>query len=121
MIYLTVFARYSSSLALLPWLSYHQRTHEIGVRVALGARPGSILTLMIRQGFVLASIGTGIGLICAFLLTRVMSSLLFEVGATDPFTFVATPLLVASVSLLASYIPARRAARVDPMVALRCE
>jgi predicted permease len=101
--------------------SVSQRTHEIGVRVALGARPGSILTLVIRQGFVLASIGTGIGLTAAFLLTRVMSSLLFEVSAIDPFTFVATPLLLASVSLLASYIPARRAARVDPMVALRCE
>ncbi len=118
-----VIASILAAIGIYGVMSYSvtRRTHEIGIRVALGARSGSILTLVIRQGFVLASIGIGVGLIGAFLLTRVMSSLLFEVSATDPFTFVATPLLLASVSLLASYIPARRAARVDPMVALRCE
>jgi predicted permease len=98
-----------------------QRTHEIGVRVALGARPENILTLVVRQGLALAITGTGAGLLGAFLLTRVMSSLLFEITAADPLTFFAASLLLAAVSLLASYIPARRAAKVDPVVALRCE
>jgi len=101
--------------------SVNQRTHEIGVRIALGAHPGAILRLVIRQALILASLGVVIGLIGAFALTRVMSSLLFGVSATDLFTFVITPLLLGGIALMASYLPARRAAKVDPMIALRSE
>jgi predicted permease len=101
--------------------SVSQRTHEIGVRMALGAQPGSILGLVIRQALVLTACGLAIGLIGAYALTRVMSNLLFGVSATDFVTFVTTPMLLGSMGLLSSYIPARRAAKVDPMVALRRE
>jgi predicted permease len=101
--------------------SVYQRTNEIGIRMALGAQPRNILQLVIRQALVLVSSGIGIGLLGAFALTRVMSSLLYGVSATDRFTFVIPPLLLGSIALLASYIPARRAAKVDPMVALRHE
>jgi putative ABC transport system permease protein len=97
------------------------RTHEIGIRMALGAQPGGILMLILKQGLLLTLIGIGIGLIGALALTRVMSSLLFGVEATDPATFIAIVLLLAVVSLIACYIPARRATRVDPMIALRYE
>jgi len=98
-----------------------ERTHEIGIRLALGAQPANVLQLVIRQALVLTSLGIAAGLAGAFALTRVMSSLLYGVSATDGFTFVMTPLLLGGVALFASYIPARRAARVDPMIALRCE
>lgn len=98
--------------------SVSQRTQEIGIRMALGAQPRDVLRLVVRQGMGLTVMGAGIGLIGAFGLTRVMSNLLFGVGASDPLTFAAISLLLIFVALLACYIPARRAARLDPMAAL---
>jgi predicted permease len=98
-----------------------ERTREIGIRMALGAQTSDVLKLVIRQGMVLAIIGVSIGLAGAIGMTRVMSSLLFGVGATDPVTFAALSLLLGGVALLACYLPARRAMNVDPMIALRYE
>jgi len=98
-----------------------QRVHEIGVRVAVGAQQSDVLSLILGEGAKLAAIGIVLGIIFAIGLTRLMSGLLFEVTPTDPATFVAVALLLAVVALVACYIPARRATRVDPMVALRYE
>ncbi|PYU76413.1 MAG: hypothetical protein DMG52_04680 [Acidobacteria bacterium] len=98
-----------------------QRTHEFGVRIALGADRQDILKLVVRQGFKLALLGVSIGVGGALLLTRVLSSLLYEVSAHDPLTFSAVAALLMLVALAASYIPARRAMKVDPIVALRYE
>jgi putative ABC transport system permease protein len=112
-----------AGVGLYGLLSYAtaQRTHEIGVRMALGARPRDVLRMIVWDGFKLALIGAGAGVVAALLVTRLMSSLLFNVSATDGATYMAITLLLIAIALAACYIPARRATKVDPMVALRYE
>ena len=98
-----------------------QRTREIGIRIALGAEQRDIVRLIVGQGMVLIVIGAGIGLALALAATRLLKSLLFGVSATDPLTFVSVLVVLIGVALLACYLPARRAMKVDPLVALRYE
>jgi putative ABC transport system permease protein len=98
-----------------------QRTHEIGIRMALGAQPRNVLGMVVRQGMVLTITGMALGVVGALLAAQLMVKLLFGVSATDPLTFVAIPLLLLGVALVACFVPARRATKVDPMIALRYE
>jgi ABC-type antimicrobial peptide transport system permease subunit len=98
-----------------------RRTREIGIRLALGAEPGAVRAMVVRQGLMLAAIGVAIGLITASGLMQLMKSLLFGISPLDPPTYVAVPVVLALAAVLASYLPARRAAAVDPVEALKAE
>ena len=116
-----VFALLLSSVGLYGVISYGvaQRTHEVGVRMALGAQPRDVLVLVMKQGLLATAIGSGIGLVLSIVLGRVLASMLFGVQARDPLTFLGTTALLVCVALLATFFPALRATRVDPVVALR--
>lgn len=98
-----------------------QRTHEIGIRIALGAQPGQVLRTVLRQGFIIIAFGSAFGILAAMAIAKLVGSFLVDVSAVDPVTYVAVSFLLAFIALLASFIPARRATQVDPMMALRCE
>jgi putative ABC transport system permease protein len=126
MILLGVFAALALTLAAIGIYgvvaySVTERTHEIGVRLALGAQRRDVMAMIVAQGMVMTAIGTAVGVVVALLLTRVMASLLFGVSAVDPVTFAAIPVLLGAVAFAACFVPARRATRVDPLVALRTE
>jgi predicted permease len=126
MILLSVFSTLAlvlSAIGIYGVISYltGQRTHEIGIRVALGASASDVLRMIVGEGMRIALIGVGIGIVAALGLTRLITKLIFGVGANDPLTFVGVAVLLSGVALIACYIPARRAMRVDPIIALRYE
>jgi putative ABC transport system permease protein len=123
---LTIFAAIALGLAAIGiygLMSYtvSQRTHEIGIRMALGAKRGDVLRLVVRHGMMQAIVGVTLGTVGALLLTRFLSGMLYGVGVNDPTTLLSVATLLTGMAALASYVPARRATRVDPMIALRCE
>jgi putative ABC transport system permease protein len=123
---LTVFAGVALTLAavgIYGVISYSvaQRTREFGIRMALGAQHSTVVGQVLRRGMLLTSLGLAAGLVGAFALTRFLSSFLFGITATDPATFAGVSLLLGVIAILASYVPARRATKVDPLVALRAE
>jgi predicted permease len=120
---LSALGMFLASVGLYGVIAYlvNRRRHEIGIRMALGAEGRDVLRLILRQGLRLAAIGTGAGLAASFAVTRLMSNLLYGVKPTDPLAFAASSLIAIVVALTASYVPALRAARVEPVVALRCE
>ena len=101
--------------------SVEQRTQEIGIRLALGAPAHQVKNMVVRQGMVLAIVGVVVGLVSAFLLSRFVASFLFGVQARDPLVFVAVPVVLTAVAFVAVWLPARRASRIDPIIALRAE
>jgi ABC-type antimicrobial peptide transport system permease subunit len=126
MLLLTLFACLAVGLAAIGVygvMAYlvSQGARELGIRMALGATPRRILMMVVRHGLAVAAVGVGIGLAGAFALTRLMRRLLFGTEATDPLTFTAIALLLAAIALVASLVPALRAARIDPMISLRSE
>jgi ABC-type antimicrobial peptide transport system permease subunit len=120
---LSVLGIFLAAVGLYGVVAYlvNRRTHEIGVRMALGARPGDVLRMVLGRGIRLAGLGAGVGLVAALAVARLMSSRLYGVKPFDPLTYAASAAVVVAVALLASYLPARRAAKVDPVVALRYE
>jgi putative ABC transport system permease protein len=101
--------------------SVAQRTREIGIRMALGARRADVLQMTVMQGLKLVGVGMLFGVAAAFILTRLMATLLYGISATDPITFVGISLVLLAVAVFASYVPALRATKVDPMIALRAQ
>ncbi|MGH9708590.1 MAG: FtsX-like permease family protein, partial [Candidatus Acidiferrales bacterium] len=126
MILLGIFAALAlvlSAVGIYGVISYlaAQRTHEIGIRMALGAQPAGISRMILMEGMKFALIGVAVGLVAALALTRLMSQMIFGVGAFDPLTFAGVSILLIFIAMAACYIPARRAMRTDPMIALRYE
>jgi len=118
---LGVIALVLASVGVFGVMSYSvsERAHEIGIRMSMGAQTGNVLALVLRSGMLLTALGLAIGLPISFLLARALSSLLFGVQAADPVSFVGLPLLLLAVAGIACYLPARRAANLDPLRALR--